>query len=415
VPINNEYKRYFIILQEDSKNYGMGSGKTPAGYVKIEVKNGNCKLSTFVQNMKADKNLDYKLLMVSPIGGIGLEMGRILIDSSGRGELNSEVNPNNVMNSGHNISEFTVAAVYEGDRFPLGGYLGRDKVNWKGKYTLANGVKAESKPIKNIMKPVEYKSIENRVMPVENKPIENRVMPVENKPIENRVMPVENKPIENRVMPVENKPIENRVMPVENKPIENMIMPVENKPIENMVMPVENKAIENKAIENMVMPAENKPIENMVMPVENKEYEGIEYKCRNMCEKQPMEVPKDECDDEMLRGIGRALRKLPRCRLLNEDDWECFRIEDNMKYINKASIRYCGQTTPMSYPLLKDDFLMKHLNDCMIGVKYDEMGENIRHLMYAIPGDNMRQLRRYYGDIGFTDYRNGYYLMYIDI
>ncbi len=409
MPINNEYKRYFIILQEDSKNYGMGSGKTPAGYVKIEVKNGSCKLSTFVQNMKADKNLDYKLLMVSPVSGIGLEMGRMLIDSSGRGELNSEVNPNNVMNSGYNISEFTVAAVYEGDRFPLSGYLGRDKVNWKGKYSLINRVMSEeSRPIENRVMPAESRPAENRVMPAESGPAENRVMPAESRPVENRVMPAESRPAENRVMPAESRPIENRVMPAESGPTENRVMPAESRPAENRVMPAESGPVENR-----VMDTDRRPPENLCEELED--VKGIDYKCYDMCENQSMEAVEDKCDYEMLRGVGRALRKLPRCRPFHENEWECFRIEDNMKHIHKASIRYCGQTIPMSYPLLKDDFLMKHLNDCMIGVKYDETGENIRHLMYAIPGDNIGQLRRYYGDIGFTDYRDGYYLMYIDI
>ena len=49
---NNEYKRYFIILQEDDKGYEMSPGKTPTGYVKIEIKNNKVRLNAFIQNIK---------------------------------------------------------------------------------------------------------------------------------------------------------------------------------------------------------------------------------------------------------------------------------------------------------------------------------------------------------------------------
>ena len=61
---NNEYKRYFIILQEDEKGYEMSPGKIPTGYVKIEVKNNKVRLNAFIQNLRIEEQIDYRLILV---------------------------------------------------------------------------------------------------------------------------------------------------------------------------------------------------------------------------------------------------------------------------------------------------------------------------------------------------------------
>ncbi|HYF81477.1 MAG TPA: hypothetical protein VEB00_00410 [Clostridia bacterium] len=143
---NNEYKRYFIILQEDDKGYELSPGKIPTGYVKIEVKNSKVRLNAFIQNVKIEDRIEYRLILVSSGKKQAIDVGKILIDSSGRGELSYELESDNVLKSGLNIGDFTVAAVTAGATVPLSGYTGRDKLEWKGRYEVVNRQKTHEAP-----------------------------------------------------------------------------------------------------------------------------------------------------------------------------------------------------------------------------------------------------------------------------
>ncbi|HCJ56715.1 MAG TPA: hypothetical protein DHV55_04660, partial [Clostridiaceae bacterium] len=65
MPLGYEYKRYFIILQEEDKGYEMTAGKIPTGYVKIEIKKNRVKVGGFIQNMKSDTKSKYKLNLLA--------------------------------------------------------------------------------------------------------------------------------------------------------------------------------------------------------------------------------------------------------------------------------------------------------------------------------------------------------------
>ncbi|MDF2840743.1 MAG: hypothetical protein K0Q99_1515 [Clostridia bacterium] len=169
MPLNNEYKRYFIILQEDDKGYEMAAGKIPTGYAKIEIKNGKGKLTAYAQNVKYGEKVDYRMLLIAPTKKAAVDMGRLMVDGSGRGELNVEFDADNVMKSGMNISEFMVAAVKTNTATPLSGYTGRDKMQWKNAYHIVN------KPQDRIDKNIE--NIEEVAAPVQTKPTEMPQLP----------------------------------------------------------------------------------------------------------------------------------------------------------------------------------------------------------------------------------------------
>lgn len=164
MPLNNEYKRYFIILQEDDKGYEMAAGKIPTGYAKIEIKNGKGKLTAYAQNVKSGDKVDYRMLLIAPAKKAAVDMGRIMVDASGRGELNVEFDADNVLRSGMDISEFMVAAVQTNTAIPLSGYTGREKVQWKNTYQVIN------KQAERIDK--KQQVIEEVVVPVQPKPID---------------------------------------------------------------------------------------------------------------------------------------------------------------------------------------------------------------------------------------------------
>lgn len=170
MPLNNEYKRYFIILQEDDKGYEMAAGKIPTGYAKIEIKNGKGKLTSYVQNVKPGDKADYRMLLIAPNKKAAVDMGRIMIDASGRGELNVEFDGENVQKTGMNISEFMVAAVQANTATPLSGYTGRDKMQWKNSYNIVNKpadrIDKMQMPIQEVAAPFEMKPVENIVQEI---------------------------------------------------------------------------------------------------------------------------------------------------------------------------------------------------------------------------------------------------------
>lgn len=169
MPLNNEYKRYFIILQEDDKGYEMAAGKIPTGYAKIEIKNNRGKLTAYAQNVKYGEKIDYRMLLIAPSKKTAVDMGRLMVDGSGRGELNVEFDADNVMKSGMGISDFMVAAVQTSTATPLSGYTGRDKMQWKNSYHIAN------KPQDRIDK--KQQVIEEVVAPILTKPLEMPQLP----------------------------------------------------------------------------------------------------------------------------------------------------------------------------------------------------------------------------------------------
>jgi hypothetical protein len=169
VPLNNEYKRYFIILQEDDKGYEIAAGKIPTGYAKIEIKNGRGKLTAYAQNVKYGEKVDYRMLLIAPTKKAAVDMGRLMVDGSGRGELNVEFDADNVMKSGMSITDFMVAAVQTSTATPLSGYTGRDKMQWKNSYHIVN------KPQDRIDKNVQ--NIQEVVTPVQTKPMEMPQLP----------------------------------------------------------------------------------------------------------------------------------------------------------------------------------------------------------------------------------------------
>ena len=83
---NNEYKRYFIILQEDDKGYELSPGKIPTGYVKIEVKNNKVRLNAFIQNIKLEDRVEYRLILVSSAKKLAVDAGKIIMTER-EGEL----------------------------------------------------------------------------------------------------------------------------------------------------------------------------------------------------------------------------------------------------------------------------------------------------------------------------------------
>lgn len=124
-----------LMLNEEEK--GFGTGKSPAGYIRLELRNGKGKLFAMVQNLKdSDEYSCYKLYLIKYDENkiYPAYMGTIPV-KKGRGEFTSEFDPFNMGNLQLKISDFNVGAIiFENKRdgrvnikCPLAVYVSRDR------------------------------------------------------------------------------------------------------------------------------------------------------------------------------------------------------------------------------------------------------------------------------------------------
>lgn len=162
-----KYSRYFIILQEDEKGYGLASDKAPTGYAKLEVKNNKCKVSFYVQNLKKEMKPYYILLICNKKDNKKLvKLGELNIDNTGRAEISKEFVPENIASSGISADKVSGAAVVRSVDTNIISVLNGFSVtdiprDWK-KYDLIDNVEKRDNKEKQ-------KSEENNTVNKENK------------------------------------------------------------------------------------------------------------------------------------------------------------------------------------------------------------------------------------------------------
>lgn len=399
---NNEYKRYFIILQEDDKGYEMSPGKIPTGYVKIEVKNNKVRLNAFIQNIKPEDRIEYRLILVASAKKIAVDVGKIIIDSSGRGELSYELESDNVLKSGMPIGDFNVAAVSSGVSVPLSGYIGRDKLEWKGKYEIVNRQKFQEAP--RIDKKIKVEEIVPEVIP--EPPI--HVPIVVEQPVPEPEIPVE--------VP--------EVIPKPEIPVEAPEVIPEPEP--------EPKVIVQPTIE-IVIP-ECPPIAPMEEPCEIKK-EKIEYEDINQyyCDDDDAEEYEHKLhpyyQGAMYRKMKKVLRRLRRCESFEKErGYSWFKVGDDIYEINSVTVPYMGNMMPMGYPFMSEGCsLMIDRKDYILGIRYDDNEEDdddrrtIKYLLFGIPAIYSKRNEQYYKSRGFMEFKPhkfkdyGYFIMCLDL
>jgi hypothetical protein len=154
------YSRYFIILQEDEKGYGLSSDKMPTGYAKLEVKNGKCKVTFYVQNLKIEMRPYYIMLICNKKDEKKLiKLSELNIDNSGRTEICKEFESSNIAGSGidvDKVSGATVVRSVSGNMISvLTGFTSTDiPKDWKN-YTLMDMTEKKDDQKKHIDNNVE--------------------------------------------------------------------------------------------------------------------------------------------------------------------------------------------------------------------------------------------------------------------
>jgi hypothetical protein len=430
----------------------MSPGKIPTGYVKIEVKTNRVKLNAFIQNVRVEDGTEYRLILVASGKNKAVDVGKIIIDSSGRGEISHELESDNVLKSGLHIADFNVAAVTSGTSIPLSGYTGRDKLEWKGKYEIVNRQKEKEAPRidKKITVEEIVPEIPEPVTPMQPPtPIHYVPEPVIEQPAPAPMPEPKPVPAPKPEVTVEEVPVKEPEMPVEiPAPVEEIIPePVEitPEPQPEIVVP---HIHESKVEVKIVMP-ECPPLAPMEEPCEM-EKKKIEKKKIIECEDIYYcdDEEEDECcsdsDEkkhhhhkyhvwkEKHRGIHerikKVLRRLRRCEPFEEErgyDW--FKVGENICEINSVTIPYMGYMVPMGYPFMSEGCsMMIGRKDYIIGVKYEDEEDDddrrlIKYILFGVPAIYSKRNEQYYRIRGFMAFKPhkyksyGYFIMCLDL
>ncbi len=389
MPLGYEYKRYFIILQEEEKGYEIAGGKIPTGYVKIEIKKDKVKVTGFIQNIIWDEKSEYKMILLAPKAKIALDLGRFRMDNSGRGEFYCELDSDNVLGRGLDITEFTAALVASGARVPLFGYVGRERVSWKEWYN-----KKEETPKREIIEEVREEVQEETEIIEEVR---------EEAQEETEIIEEVREKVQEEAEIIE----EVREKVQEEAEIIEEVREEVQKEAEIIEEVREEVQEEAKIIEEAREEAQEdeEPIYRQ-MPHQhyfhNVDMGGVfEYK------------------DSMHKRLVKALRNLDEFRgfeKIGNQRW--FVLGNNIYILNSVIINLNGVKMPLSYPYIAEScsFLMSR---CILGVEYDD-GE-IMKILIGIPGVYKRECKPCYRHKGFTGYKRtkngkiGYWIMCIDI
>ena len=168
MPSRKSYNRFFIILQEDQKGYGMDTNRTPSGYAKLEMRNDRAKTSFYIQDIKKQNGPYYMVLIAQGNGGTRelINLGQINIDEGGKADVSNEHDTNNVAGTNIGMDKIQGAGIcrINGSKVNpvmVGFICGEELKNW-ATYPIARTGGKASKYAINMSKPSE-ESIEKEV------------------------------------------------------------------------------------------------------------------------------------------------------------------------------------------------------------------------------------------------------------
>ncbi|MEG1257183.1 hypothetical protein [Clostridium sp.] len=463
MPSKKSYNRFFIILQEDQKGYGLDSNKTPSGYAKLEIKNDRAKSSFYVQNLKKQKGPYCMILIVQGKSGNELiNLGQINIDEGGKADVSNEYDANNVANTNISVEKVQGAAICRMSAekvspVMVGFTAGEEIKSWhscpiaRTNDKQNKGIKENSESNREIVK---QKDEDVKVIKEEIKPCREQKKEVkeEIKPIKQEIKVCEQ---EGQIDKVEIKQCKckTQVERLEindinsNQEVENKYQRAneENTDIEDTENPLCDKVTQKHNEENSntkemldnstVVDRKNIEDENEIFEEYEKEIERLkEYR-----KKHPKKCDKDDKNDEekkvkkcdytdknypighmgdFFKEIVKGLEKVG----VNENIKNCFWYK---AHVDKLEDMYCvydyNKYSVVFYPMIcYYPYISRHKN-FMVGYKCDDEGQ-LKYIIYAIPGTKKIVDQPYEGKTGFVTFmpeeRNGdkgHWLMYYDI
>ncbi len=431
---NNKLYRNFIILQEDERGYSNALDKTLSGYSKIEARAEKCKVSFYAQNLKKDTD-DYHMILICCKKDCKkiIDLGKIVISDSGKGEMTKEYDASNIGGLGVSFDKVCGAALAKmKDGLPIYvmcGFLNSEQPsdNWKSyKVVKCNEHKQttmEKKPKKDECKDdkkSEKKTEKNKEKKCEeicgHKKREDDDKPVEISSITKEDNNTDKVQEEYRVeeakvneLKVEEPKVEE--VKVEEPRVEEAKVGeprVEESRMEETRMEgakVEELGVEEPILEEPIL-EESKVEEPKVEEVRYAPRENLRCKFDNY-EEQIEAIKEFDPEISDIRGsIGEYFESVAdgfqRCKGKYKEvkytKWYKVPVRDlyemcNMSNYNKYTLAY--------YPMLNYyPYIRKH-GYFMLGYKCDSEG-NLKYIVYGVPGKKDRDEQPYDGKTGFV-------------
>ncbi|WP_434291535.1 hypothetical protein [Clostridium botulinum] len=396
------YSRYFIILEEDEKGYSLGVDKSASGYVKLENKNGKCKISYYVQNIKKQSSPYHMVLICNKKGTKDIiKIGEMNIDEYGRADICYEYPVDNIGNSEINADKISGAAIVKfidsNIISVMSGFSTTDIPTWKSFSII------ESKEIKK--EEIKEEKVNKTIFDKYEETIEEiKTKDSNNANKDNKVKSVqENKEQEHKEKDLDNKNKE------KGKNIEKPNEKANEKPNEKANEKPNEKANEKpneKANENPNEKPNEKNLEKTKKPIEENE-----DKKRN---KQNIPIGLEgkyfRSLVEDLDSIDNITDEIKNCIWYKIDAKDEDDMRNTCNY-DKFMVLY----NPMLgyYPYIKK------YGHYVLGYKCDISG-NMKYLVYGIPGNKIREEQPFKGKSGFVTWIEnkennlGYWLMFYD-
>lgn len=384
------YSRYFIILQEDEKGYSLAQDKLCSGYAKLEMKNDKCKVSYYVQNLKKE-SAPYCMLLICNKKDVKklIKIGEMNIDDSGRSEVSFEYPANDIKGSGIPMDRISGAAVVRflnSEIIPImSGFASTDIPDWKSfEIVQEKEAEAEEKPDKAEEETSIFDKYEEDIQKAKEAVEED-----------SETIKPEETEVQEKIEPQEEVQ-EKNIMETEAPAVENVIVETEVPMDINEDDSFRKKEHEHKH--------------------EHKEEYKEEYKEEHIG-KHPMDSVGEffmkivEGFEEMMDICG----EIKRCR------W--FRVPVNSIY-DMTNIPDYNKYTIIYYPLTNYYSYINKYGHFLVGYKYD-VSNNIKYLVYAIPGTKSKMDQPFEGKSGFVTWvpmrdgedketSFGYWIMFYD-
>ncbi|EPY2272166.1 hypothetical protein ACXAUS_000974 [Clostridium sporogenes] len=375
------YSRYFIILEEDEKGYSLGVDKSASGYVKLENKNGKCKISYYVQNIKKQSSPYYMVLICNKKGSKDIiKIGEMNIDEYGRADICYEYPVDNIGNCGINADKISGAAIVKfldsNIISVMSGFSTTDIPAWKS-FSIIESKERKKEDIKEekVNKTI-FDKYEETIEEIKTK--DNNI----NKDEENKVKSVQEHKekklhSENREKGKDIKESNGKDLDSEDREKGKDIEKSNEKDLEKTKKTIGKNEDEKRNRQNIPIGLEGKYFRSLVEDLDT--VDNITDEIKN-CIWYKMD-PKDEDD------------------MRNTCNYDKFMVLYN--------------------PMLGYYSYIKKHGHYILGYKCDSSG-NMKYLVYGIPGDKTRKDQPFKGKSGFVTWIEskennlGYWLMFYD-
>lgn len=402
------YSRYFIILQEDEKGYSLAQDKLCSGYAKLEMKNDKCKVSYYVQNLKKE-SAPYSMLLICNKKDVKklIKIGEMNIDDSGRSEVSFEYPANDIKDSGISMDRISGAAIVRflnSEIVPImSGFASTDIPDWKG-FEIIEEKKAEVE--EKLDRIEEEKSIFDKYEESVQKAKE--VVQEIPEAIIPEVSEVQEKIEEDEKIEVQ----ENVEEKVEEKDIAKTQAPIVEKNDNSFRKKEHEHKKEHKEYHKEEHEEEHEEKHEEEFEKEYKE----EYK-----EEHKEKYHKDSVGDFFMKIVEGFEEIMDICSEIKRCRW--FRVPVNSIY-DMTNVPDYNKYTIIYYPLANYYSYINKYGHFLIGYKYDT-SNNIKYLVYAIPGTKSKMDQPYEGKSGFVTWvpmrdgedketNFGYWIMFYD-